>query len=85
MADREKVTRGLKCCMLSGDCNHCPYTETRCQEHLCGDALDLLKEQEEALKHLRILLNAAKRTAMQTEKIEKDIGWEDIGWLTEGL
>lgn len=45
MPDREKVMKGLECC-ASGDCTPCPYTETRCQEHLCGDALALLKEQE---------------------------------------
>lgn len=45
MADREKVMKGLECC-ASGDCTPCPYTETRCQEHLCGDALALLKGQE---------------------------------------
>ena len=45
MTKREKVIRGLECCAF-GDCNPCPYTETRCQEHLCGDALVLLKEQE---------------------------------------
>lgn len=42
---REKVMKGLECCAF-GDCSPCPYTETRCQEHLCGDAFDLLKEQE---------------------------------------
>jgi len=45
MPDLEKVIKGLECCAF-GDCTPCPYTETRCQEHLCGDALDLLKEQE---------------------------------------
>lgn len=50
---REKVTRGLKCCMLSGDCNLCPYTETRCQEHLCGDAFALLKEQEARVMNVK--------------------------------
>ena len=48
MADREKVMRGLECCALSslGDCDVCPYTEIRCSDHLCGDALALLREQE---------------------------------------
>jgi hypothetical protein len=45
---REKVIRGLECCALGSlsNCEGCPYTETRCSEHLCGDALALLKEQE---------------------------------------
>ena len=46
---REKVIRGLECCALGsfGTCEGCPYTEeTRCSEHLCGDALALLRKQE---------------------------------------
>ena len=45
---REKVIRGLECCALGSlsNCEGCPYTETRCSEHLCGDALSLLKKQE---------------------------------------
>lgn len=49
MADREKVIRGLECCALDllSSCEGCPYTEeTRCSEHLCGDVLALLREQE---------------------------------------
>lgn len=48
MPDREKVMKGLECCALGSlrNCEGCPYTETRCSEHLCGDALALLKEQE---------------------------------------
>lgn len=45
---REKVIRGLECCALGSlsNCEECSYTETRCSEHLCGDALTLLKKQE---------------------------------------
>ena len=45
---REKVIRGLECCALGSlsNCEGCPYTETRCSEHLCGDALALLRKQE---------------------------------------
>lgn len=49
MADEKKVMRGLECCALGslGDCEECPYTkETRCSDHLCGDALTFLKKQE---------------------------------------
>lgn len=46
---REEVVRGLECCAF-GDCNHCPYTGTRCEEHLCGDALALLREQDEGIE-----------------------------------
>jgi len=46
---REKVIRGLECCALGAfdTCEGCPYKEeTRCSEHLCGDALAVLRKQE---------------------------------------
>lgn len=48
MAEKSKVIRGLECCAKGSlsDCEGCPYTKTRCSEHLCGDALVLLKQQE---------------------------------------
>ena len=54
---REEVVRGLECCAL-GDCNHCPYTGTRCEEHLCGDALALLKEQEPRVMTLEEVIHS---------------------------
>lgn len=57
---REKVMRGLECCALGSlsNCEGCPYTETRCSEHLCGDALALLKKQEPRLMTLDEVLTA---------------------------
>lgn len=59
MSDREKVTKGLECCLISEDdykCDECPYRATederkaidwRCHlEELRKDALKLLKGQE---------------------------------------
>lgn len=48
MAEKSKVIRGLECCSLGSlsDCEECPYTGMGCSEHLCADALALLKEQE---------------------------------------
>lgn len=45
---REKVIRGLECCAKGSlsNCEECPYTGKGCSEHLCADALALLKEQE---------------------------------------
>ena len=60
MPDREKVMLGLEYCAL-GDCILCPYTESRCQEHLCGDALALLKEQEEKIESLTEDIEVWKR------------------------
>ena len=46
--DREKVIKGLKLCVVTGDfCGECPYDEMElCIDHLHDDALALLKEQE---------------------------------------
>lgn len=53
MADREKVIKGLECCLANGH-NNCPYKSTdegidkvtSCTTYLMKDALALLKAQE---------------------------------------
>ena len=47
MRDLEKIIRGLECC-YNAICGACPYSANRnCQHELHGDALALLKEQEQ--------------------------------------
>ena len=51
MVDREKVIKGLECCVNSlGECEICPYDEgmgkLACGKNLYSDALALLKAQE---------------------------------------
>lgn len=58
MADREKVIKGLECCVLRDpddkhQCDDCPYrhpdgviTNSPCANGLMGNALSLLKAQE---------------------------------------
>lgn len=51
MNDREKVIRGLECCLSPNDHENCPYdgigkTYSHCLKKLVTDALYLLKEQE---------------------------------------
>ena len=59
MPDLEKVIKGLECCsdMDGNKCSKCPYAK-ECEEappgavfvgsaHLCADALELLKAQEQ--------------------------------------
>jgi len=53
MADREKVKKGLECCIAGDACiSDCPYfvevpmTDGRCITAVQKDALELLKEQE---------------------------------------
>lgn len=50
MTDREKVIKGLECHYQGkkDSCILCPYgNEISCQILVCGDALSLLKKQEE--------------------------------------
>lgn len=51
MADREKVIKGLECCISEQACKGCPYNQSE-TGHLCSfncirDAIALLKEQEQ--------------------------------------
>jgi hypothetical protein len=51
MRDREKVIKGLECCVNDlGECDFCPYDEGRgklaCGKNLYSDAIALLKAQE---------------------------------------
>ena len=65
MPDREKVIKGLEYCMKNqhcSDCESCAYggvTSVICNS-LIKDALELLKEQEEEIKHLRLALGIMK-------------------------
>jgi hypothetical protein len=54
--DREKVIKGLEHCSSEEGCRGCPYNKTE-SGHACSfdcicDALALLKEQEEEIRHL---------------------------------
>lgn len=53
MIDSEKVSKGLKLCVVTGDfCGECPYDGMEsCIEKLHDDALVLLKEQEAKTGH----------------------------------
>ena len=53
MIDREKVIKGLENCAIEQSCWGCPYCNGNptCQDDLCKDALELLKEQEAKTGH----------------------------------
>lgn len=68
MPDREKVMKGLECCLVLGEdmlyrCDECPYRATederkvidwRCHlEELRSDALELMKGQEQEISRLK--------------------------------
>ena len=75
MPDREKVIKGLECCMKwTGEpntatchCSDCSYTNMdilgeRCLIDLINDALALIKEQETEIRQLKLALDIAKGT-----------------------
>ena len=71
MAGREKVIKGLECCLtLDSHCGDCPYyscdtQELDCERNLRHDALALLKEQEAAYQVAEELLR--KKTILFDE------------------
>lgn len=91
---REKVIRGLECCALGSlsNCEGCPYTETRCSEHLCGDALALLKEQEPrvlTLEELQAIETPWNRNTPPYLFVEKrsstEARWMSWGFMHDGV
>lgn len=61
MADREKVIKGLECCMSESLCYKCPYkSENECENgkyyysKAIEDAITLLREQEPVKPELRM-------------------------------
>ena len=58
--DREKVIKGLKCCLaLDSPCGDCPYysyeeiQELECERNLRKDAIAMLKEQQQEIWELQ--------------------------------
>ena len=67
---REKVIKGLECCMLSykDGCDECPYIgKGMCQELLGEHAIALLKAQEETIKQL-----AERYSELLDEKLSEE-------------
>ena len=71
MINRDKVIKGLECCMdyvnEFGDCNApvngCPYTIDECSTAVARDALEYIRELEEA------------REPVKPDKQHSDGGW----------
>ena len=62
MIDIEKVKKGLECCSNTGkgrcEKSECPYWTDSicCIDEMQSDALELLKEQEDKIRQLRLAL-----------------------------
>lgn len=84
--DREKVIKGLECCMLSykDGCDECPYlAKGMCQELLGEDAIALLKAQEPNEDWI-----SRKRLKDEIQYYIDEAGWGDeankvLGWCME--
>lgn len=56
--DVEKIIKGLECCSKTR-CRECPYTfgeDIDCIDHICFDALELIKSQQSELDELHICI-----------------------------
>lgn len=67
MVDSEKVIKGLEICYTIGEtCENCPYydlpVEQSCNDTLCMDALELLKEQKQKISVLQKAVEQAQKT-----------------------
>ena len=79
MSNREKVIKGLECCKAIHIylCSGCPYydddlDDSNCQESLCADALELLKEHgKEPERVMRIIRETIHQAMCESEK-DKD-------------
>lgn len=82
MADRQKVIKGLECCMIpsGGGCDDCPYVgKGICQELMGEDAITLLKAQEPMMVEERAdrEYQAAVEMAEYCERYEPTYNAED--------
>ena len=95
MTDREKVIKGLECCLANGH-NNCPYKSTdegidkvtSCTTYLMKDALALLKAQEPRVMTLEEIGNALKMPIWkETKSANKDLytGWVLAYDIQKGL
>lgn len=76
MPDREKVLKGMECCLNFGDCQkQCNYfPDHGCDIELMHDALELLKAQEQIVrckdcKHGELTKNARDEVVIKCEEI----------------
>lgn len=87
MIDREKVLKGLECCSMNGNgCRQCPYNKD-CDEmpdygnaHLCSDAMELLKEQQETIASLQSTI-CKLNAALAEQPEDKELHLDDLDAL----
>ena len=69
MTDREKVIKAIEICYTLGhDCTECPlFPVDDCNDKLMHDVLVLLKEQEDEIRELRLVLQIIKGTGIKVD------------------
>lgn len=95
MADREKVTKGLDCCLdlirsrqFSSGCGFCPYVSAEhCKVKMIEDAISLLKEQSERIAIMRESMETMERRLAAVECQPIEVKSTDqmvyVGWMHE--
>ena len=79
MIDREKVIKGLECCLKESDhlysnpCNGCPYEGQECVDRMKADVLFLLKEQDARVMTLEEVKGMKRLTICAVEQRSKVI------------
>jgi len=70
MPNIEKVINGLEACKSSDKtCSDCPYNEEVCTTSLCDDVLILLKEQENDIHHMGLIINEYENELKKRQEI----------------
>lgn len=83
MIDREKVIKGLECCIMRDPddhtrCSECPYESTMCGNRLKIEALALLKAQDNTVC-------TKERCQMNASTISDDCNIKTCPWRTEAV
>ena len=74
MIDKEKIEKGLRCCIKGDHCNsvECPYYDAApniqgCTQALCQDVLALLKEQDAEIRQLKLAIEIMKGNGIRVD------------------
>ena len=88
--DREKVIKGLECCLAVTKCGICPYNDEK--ELWCGnnntlleDALELLKKDEKRIADYQRWHENQKNTIKELLKAKEAVEPKMLEFIDEGL
>ena len=77
MPDREKVIKGLECCLSTRPCEECPYQDgVLCENGLEHEAYLLLKDEEE--RYAGLVLSWLAEIAMNNTNVREEMPYIDV-------